>query len=273
MLNPIRVSILAGLAFVSANLQAQLLFNGTLAQVDFDSTVPGVGAGGFLGTGFAPAPAAGQLDSDAWAITGASEGDLAFGGTAVTGDYARGSDGDGVSTGGVYAFEVGGAADVALGFQATNDDFTPGTLTLRVRNGSGGTLTDLVIGYEIYCLNNGDRANSLNFSYSLNGSSFLSAPALDYGSPETADSNPTWAATDRSLALSSLAWPDGTDLYLRWESDDIAGGGSRDELAIDNLVLSVPEPAVTSLSASLALLGLALWRHRRVGASRRFPTG
>jgi hypothetical protein len=45
----------------------------------------------YTGTGFAPAPAAGQLDSDLWASTGMSDAPTApFGATFTTGDFARG---------------------------------------------------------------------------------------------------------------------------------------------------------------------------------------
>jgi hypothetical protein len=38
---------------------------------------------GFTGAGFAPTPAAGQLDSDLWRVTGLSDGAGTFGGTYV----------------------------------------------------------------------------------------------------------------------------------------------------------------------------------------------
>ena len=60
----------------------------------------------FTGSGFTPTPAAGQLDSDDWSISGFGT-NVAFGGTGTSGDAARGTDTDGgVGTGGVYAFTV-----------------------------------------------------------------------------------------------------------------------------------------------------------------------
>ena len=49
---------------------------------------------GFSGLGFSPSPATGQLDSDIFCVTGLSDGNLAFGDTATTGDFARGQDDD-----------------------------------------------------------------------------------------------------------------------------------------------------------------------------------
>jgi hypothetical protein len=58
----------------------------------------------FTGTGLQPVPTAGQLDSDAWAVTGWSDGALAFGGTRITAntDYTRGAVTAAVTAGGMY---------------------------------------------------------------------------------------------------------------------------------------------------------------------------
>ena len=80
----------------------------TAYTIDFDNTVSGVNNGQFAGSGFTPSPSAGQLNSNSWAMTGWSNGDLAFGGTQTTSntDYTRSTSTGGVTTGGVYAFTV-----------------------------------------------------------------------------------------------------------------------------------------------------------------------
>ncbi|NBD36582.1 MAG: hypothetical protein GVY30_11375, partial [Chloroflexi bacterium] len=94
----------------------------------------------FDGSGFAPSPAAGQLDSDAWSVTGLSDGDVGFGDTCSGDvDCARGPSTGGVSTGGVYAFDVG-SGDYILGIQPGGSDFTPGEFILKVQNTTGSTL-------------------------------------------------------------------------------------------------------------------------------------
>ena len=90
---------------------------------------------GFDGSGFQSNPTTGQLDSDFWSITGLSDGDLAFGGTRTSNDYARGTDFDGATAGGIYAFELGeDSGDYILGVQPTAADFTPGDFTLKFTN-------------------------------------------------------------------------------------------------------------------------------------------
>src|SRR5688572_21005505 len=123
---------------------------------------------GFTGGGFTPNPGAGQLDSDTWSVTGLTDGPLAFGGTGTSGDYARGSSSGGVSTAGIYAFDVGGG-NVTLGFQATTDDLTPGELILRVENDTGQNLSGLEISYSIWVLNNDGRSNDVRFGHSASG--------------------------------------------------------------------------------------------------------
>ena len=117
---------------------------------------------GFTGAGFAPNPTSGQLDSDTWIVKGLSAGDLDFGDTGTSGDYARGSSAGGVSTGGVYAFNTGGGNTI-LGVQPGGSDWTPGDFRLKLQNGTGTAITQLDISYEIWVLNNTSRANSLNF--------------------------------------------------------------------------------------------------------------
>jgi hypothetical protein len=98
-------------------------------SINFDTTVPGVNNGGFDGSGFSPQPAVGQLDSDAWAVTGSlADGNLDFGATASgsTNDYSRGAPTTPPTSGGIYAFNGGSIVGSALGIQPTGDDFSPG---------------------------------------------------------------------------------------------------------------------------------------------------
>jgi hypothetical protein len=57
-----------------------------------------------------------------------------------------------VTTGGFYGFDVDATAgtDRTLGLQLGNGDFAPGTLTLRLQNTSGSTITDFDFDYELW---------------------------------------------------------------------------------------------------------------------------
>ncbi len=190
------------------------------------------------GSGIAPSPNPGQLDSDAWAFSGFSDGDSDFGDTFTTGDFAKGPTTGGVTSGGLYAFNEPGSlpSSPALWIQPTGSDFTPGAITLRLQNNTGGNISTLQVAYTIWVLNDNDRANSLNFSYSTDGNTFIELSDLDYTSPGSADGS--LVQTDRSTELTGLAWAPGAFFFLRWTSDDVSGGGSRDELGLDDIELT-----------------------------------
>ena len=184
-----------------------------------------------------------------------------------------------MGTGGLYAFETDSdsPANVALGFQSTGTDFTPGSITLWVTNLTGADLDFWSIGYEIYAFNDQDRSSSLNFSFATgDGTNFQTVDALDFTSPEARDASPQWIQSARGInLLTDVA--EGERLWLRWSSDDVGGSGSRDEIALDTIRItgsaSVPEPASTgallvALTATACRLGLRRMGLRRMGLRR-----
>ena len=116
----------------------------TAFLIDFDNTVTGVNNGQFNGSGFSNVPSAGQIDTDAIIVTGMSDGDLSFGAVNTSGDFARGTSTGGVTTGGVYGFEVT-SNNHALGVQPGGSDFTPGDIILRLQNSTLETITELTL--------------------------------------------------------------------------------------------------------------------------------
>lgn len=264
------LSLLA-LAAGAAVAQAQVAFTGQPVVIDFDSALAGVNAGQFTGAGFSPTPSTGQLDSDAWAVTGLSDGDLAFGGSGTTGDYARGTSAGGVTTGGIYAFQVGGPSNVGLGVQPSGADFTPGSLKLRIQNQTGSTLVQLRVQYTLYVRNDEDRATTWTVAYSTDDLTYTTGSGQGYTSPTTADTSPLWTAVQRDFMLTGLSVAAGGYLYLSWDSDDPTvnpGSGSRDEFALDDIVLTVPEPGSAGWTALVLLAAGLVGRRRGAGGSR-----
>ncbi len=208
------------------------------------------------------APGSGQLDSNRWAIN--ADGPLTSTPAVFGGDLSGGL---GTSTGsessaGVYAFDVGSGV-TALGVQPTGTFWTPGMFTLRLHNDTGVTVTSLQVEWTSWLYNDQGRSSSFRFLHSGDNSLFTPGPPeFDLVSPEAAGAAPvTWESTPRSLALTGLQLPAGADYYLRWGSDDVAGLGSRDEIALSGVrITPVPEPAVIGF---LALGSLALLARRR----------
>ncbi len=189
----------------------------------------------YTGSGYAPTPGVGQLDSDIWIATGFDGGTLSWGGTQAAGtDFGRGVSTGAVSTGGIYAFNVG-AGNMILGTQPGASDFTPGSFRLRIQNTSGFTIKAVDVSYKIWTRNDQNRSNSLNFSYSTDDSAYTQVSALNYATPAAMDASPAWVSADRSTTITGLNIADGAYLYLSWDGDDAGGSGSRDEYGIDDV--------------------------------------
>jgi hypothetical protein len=204
-----------------------VFYSGTQTVFEEDFT-------GFEGAGFRPAPSANQLSSNNWKVTGMSDGSGIFGGTHASGDFARGPSAGGVSTGGTYGFDVG-AGNRAIGFQPAGSDFNPGTLVLRIQNTTGSTITTMDVSYTIWVYNDQGRASTFNFAHSANDLSYTGIAALNYTSAQPASGSPSWESVNRSTTLTGLNIANGAYYYLRWESSDAGGSGSRDELALDDV--------------------------------------
>ncbi|MBI2966697.1 MAG: PKD domain-containing protein [Bacteroidetes bacterium] len=219
--------------------KAQISITGINDTVTIDFT-------GFTAAGFAPAPAAGQLSSNDWAVRGFSQDTLLdFGETATTGDFARGISTGSVNTGGIYAFDVGGG-NAIFGVQPTDNDFTPGSVTLKIQNNTGVPVTDFEIEYAIWCYNDQNRSNSLNFSWSSDNITYSLVPPLNFATPQPLDSPASWVSTYMATLITGLNLANGSYFYLRWSGNDAGGSGSRDEYGVDNIKIIAGAPLVNA---------------------------
>lgn len=213
------------------------------ATINFSSTISGVSNGAYTGAGFQSSPTSGQLNSNAWAVTGWSDGDLAFAGTRTTAstDYTRGAVSAAQTTGGFYAYtgSPGSSSNPAFMIQPGGSDFAPGTLTLRIVNNGTTNITQIVASYNLFVRNDQARSNSFNFSYSSDNSTYTSVSALDYTSTAAADASPAWVqvstSPSRSTTITGLTIAPGGYFYIRWSSADVGGSGSRDEFGLDDI--------------------------------------
>ncbi len=217
----------------------------SIVTVNFNSTLAGVNNGAFNGSGFTPTPAVGQLDSDAFAITGLQDGTLTFGGTQTGNDFARGSTTGGEVSGGIYNINP----NIALGVQPAGNDFTPGTITLRIQNTGPSTMTQVTVSYNILVNNDQNRSSSFNFSYSTNDTTYTALPALNFTSTAASDAMGFQSVT-RITNITGLTVASGSFFYIRWTGEDVGGSGSRDEFAIDNIVINrlAPTAALGSIT-------------------------
>ncbi len=224
----------------TAAAQLSLTTSGATVTIDFDNTLSGVNNGAFDGSGFQPSPSAGQLNSNAWAMTGWSDGNLAFGGTQNSGDFARGNTTAAVTTGGVYSHDT--LSQRRLMIQPSNGDWAPGTLTLRIQNNTGSPLRQIDVAYDLFIRNDQNRANSFNFSYSTDDATYTPVPSMNYTSPATAVAGAQFqlvgTSPSRRVRIAGLDIPDGGFFYVRWSGANAGGSGNRDEFALDNIAVT-----------------------------------
>jgi hypothetical protein len=234
---------------LNAPIGWQIYSANTLNKISFDATVDGVNEDIFQGDGLSPTADGGLLNSNAWAITGFSDGNIAFGGTSAEDqDYDRGTSEGNVAVGGVYAFETS-TDNFSLGIQPATGDFAPGSVTLRFQNQTGAAVTSLSIGYKVYVYNDEAAASSFNFSHSADNTTYTSVAGINVTSQATADVNPAWKSYYRVLTLTGLNITNNNYYYLRWNGAAVSGSVDFDEFALDDIML-VANPTNTFASFS-----------------------
>ena len=233
------------ISFLTNYLFAQLEINtlGSPVTIDFS---------GFSGSGFQPGGGSGTLNSNYWGATGFTDGNINFGETGISGDFASGITTGGIINGGVYSFDNG--TNQMLWVQPVAGDYTPGSFKLKLVNNTPDVIGQFLINYSVFALNDQDRANSFKCSYSMDDITYIPIPEFDFASTEVA--NFILEQADLSHTISGFSIAPGDNFYLSWTGNDISGAGSRDEFGIDNISLTadvagtIPEysfavPAIT----------------------------
>jgi len=229
---------------LNAPLGWQIYAENAVNVIDFDDTVEGVNTNAFQGAGLSAASESGALVSNAWAISGFSDGSLNFGAdSAEDSDFDRGTSDGNETEAGLYAFETA-ADNFSLGIKPGTGDFVPGSVTLKIQNQTGAALTSLNIGYKIYQYNNTNSATNFNFSYSTNNTTYVDVPGMVVSSAAAADAVPSWKGSYRVTTITGLNIPANQYAYIRWSGATLSGSGSFDAFAIDDVAL-VANPATT----------------------------
>ena len=250
--------------------QASITNVSPVCTIDFSASMQtSVGsnpASPYNGSGFTPNTiVAGRLNSNAWEIQGWDSviGNLGFGGSQTVDDFARGSANDAVITPGIYAYTElpASVTNPSLMFQAGAADFAPGYITLKVKNNGTTNITQLSVSYNLFVRNDEGRSSSFNFSHSLDNIVYANVPAVDYITPDVADAfqwvnvgaNPSRATTITGLNIAPNAF-----IYLRWSSNDVSGSGNRDEIGLDDIILTgfygPPAPEINFFNVGLTVL-------------------
>ncbi|WP_299456674.1 LamG-like jellyroll fold domain-containing protein [uncultured Microscilla sp.] len=186
----------------------------------------------YTGTGVSANPTIAQLHSTNWAFSGMSDGQVLHGETNTTGDYAQGTSTGGVSTPGLYAFDIN--SNTAFGLQANGTDFNNGKAILRLQNQTGSTITAVQVAYNLFVFNDQDIASTIDLEYSTDGVSYTALPDFTFTSPTTS-TGATWSSANAlSGFISGLRLAGGAFLYLRW-SNALSAAAEADEIALDDI--------------------------------------
>ena len=188
-------------------------------------------------------------------------------GSNANGLYATGTGSS--NTGDTYSFGSSGSSERALG-GLRSGNLIP-LFGVEFRNDSGSTIASLAIAYtgEQWRLGTTNRADRLDFQYSLDATSLTTGTwqdynTLDFTSPSTSGSVGARNGNDsanRTLlsATLPLTVPAGGTFWLRWVDYDAAGAD--DGLAVDDFSLTAwgsPNATVPEAGCTAGLLGLAL---------------
>jgi cysteine-rich repeat protein len=220
----------ASLVLVAAPASADVELGAPMVVIDFSD---------FAGTGFAPEPAPGQLDSDDWAIHLNGQ-ILDFGGTEDGGDFARGLDQGSDDNPGIHAYDVDGAGLIALGVQPTTSVFTPGSLRLRLVNNTGADIDEFRVDYTVWINNDTGWSISFSLSHSPDNVDYTSLddPSDPFRSTEEADASGFTAFEQEYLITPTAPIADRANYYIAWEGDEFSGDDTaRDEFGLEGITI------------------------------------
>ena len=252
-----RILLLAVLS-ISGSAKAQILIGDAPLTLNFNNLNTDYG-GAFDATG----------GSNLFPLTASASTTIYAGATnpALTTSYNDFSPGGVYSNTGTYsnsnsmrALRDGASNDYALGLKVSADH----SFVLRMQNNGTDGISVWTIDYSVEQYSLGGSATDVLFSYSLNGSSFITTN-LTGASAVTAltgtDSNlASVSSTARTGVVSELI-PVGGEIYFRWTFDYKSVSASH--IGIDDVTVTptaVPEPSMALLSLAA---GCVLTKRRR----------
>lgn len=238
----------AAAALLAGPASAQISLGLAPVEIDFNA---------FRGAGFAPAPTAGQLDSDDFDVTSVGGSTQStFGDTQTGGLFARGSSAGAVETSGVYAFETQ-PGDYALGIQPGSSFWGAdgGFVHIRFVNDTGVPLYALTVEAEVKLFNDQGRGSLFGIAIVPDVVIGASGAEASRGAPVLVDqtvsrvpapTTPSWETRKMAATAHGLDIAPGETFYVRIYGGNVAGSGGWDQLAIDDLVVSALAEAVGS---------------------------
>lgn len=154
------------------------------------------------------------------------------------------------SSGGNYNFAS------RIGILGSGSAFSPSSIVLSIANTTGKS--GLTISYDVVKIKEESRSNSFNLEISTTSATtgFTAVTGGTYTSGTIAQGTTTAYTNIDLSALNNVS----SNVWIRWSYTELTGSGSRDAIALDNVVLSwnsaptVTSSAATAITASSATL-------------------
>ncbi|MEM7369291.1 MAG: T9SS type A sorting domain-containing protein [Bacteroidota bacterium] len=234
--------------------QMDITATGVAVVIDFDNTLSGVNNGQFQApTSYVVAtPSAGELDRDAFQVsTNAGSATFVWPGSPTNETNGQGLSNGGVTNNGVYAFSNDGGTNRFLGVQPIGSFFTPGAIILHVHNNTGVTVDGLDIAYTGFGYSDGADMQA-DVYFSTDNSTYSQIGSLTY---QTTGAS-SWSSSNLTGSASGLSIPDGSSIYVRWVVSQYTGSGSRSEIGLDDISITLNVGASCPGTPTLASTGL-----------------
>jgi len=154
----------------------------------------------------------------------------------------------GTRTGGCYAWLLP-QTNYVIGCQATADKFTPGFFQAAISNASGEIIETMTVEYLAWYLNDVERASSLKLETRREGGAFHEVASCNFVTPASPVLPARWENVARTgvVTFRPPLMP-GEVFDMRWTCDDAGGSGSRDEIGIDDVCITLCAPRGTVVS-------------------------
>ncbi|UPT71116.1 MAG: lamin tail domain-containing protein [Flavobacterium sp. JAD_PAG50586_2] len=207
--------LLVAVMFATAKMSAQVTLPGTSPYSENFNSTPG---------------ASGTSYPTGW---------TSYNGTTVDNTMAVGNSSS--TSGGNYNFAS------RIGILGSGSAFVPSSLVLRIANTTGKA--GLSISYNVVKIREQARSNSFNLEVSTTSATagFTAVTGGTYASGTIAEGT---ATAYTNIDLSTVDNTSG-NVWIRWSYTEISGSGSRDAIALDDVVLSwTSAPTVTTNAAN-----------------------
>jgi hypothetical protein len=152
---------------------------------------------------------------------------------------------------------AGRASNSSLDYSILQKQGTSGstTFTLNTSNNTGSSINGFVITWNVEQFSSAGRATTVNFSYSINGGSYVQTGITGTSLfTATTGSSTTFslATTSRSITISGINVPNGQTANFRFTIANGTGSGSNAHIGIDDFTMYATAPATTPAAPTIS---------------------